>query len=146
VTADVDPRTHLQELDRDECVRMLRAKHLGRLGVVVGRQPLIFPVNYALDGENIVFRTDPGTKLHAAVGEAVAFEIDDADNVYHAGASVLVVGTAELVPEREHDRLHALPLGPWCPGRKATWVRIRPGAMTGRRIDPVEVAKDPTRH
>ncbi len=139
----IDPRTHLQELDRDECMQLLRSHHLGRLGVVVERQPLIFPVNYTLDGENVVFRTDPGTKLHAAIGQHVAFEIDESDSMYHGGASVLVVGPAELVPASEHKRLSTLPLGPWCPGAKATWVRIRSGAITGRRIDAAEVAKGP---
>lgn len=32
-----------------------------------GTHTVIFPVNYAIDRGNVVFRTDPGTKFHAAV-------------------------------------------------------------------------------
>src|SRR4051812_3082650 len=120
---------------REECLQMLANRGFGRLAVVVQDQPLIFPVNYAMDRSAVVFRTDGGTKLYAAVGRPVAFEIDGADAVYHEGWSVLVVGVAEEVfDEQELARLRALPLGPWVPGPKPHWVRIRPGAITGRRL------------
>jgi uncharacterized protein len=136
MTADAHPTTMLVELDTDECLRLLACHHLGRLAVVIDGRPLVFPVNYALDGRAVVFRADPGTKLHAALGAPVAFEIDGSDNRYHEGWSVLMVGTAEEErdPCRRHD-LEKLPLGPWCPGPKSHWIRIRPGAITGRRIE-----------
>lgn len=138
----LDPRTHLEVLPRDDCLQFLAHHHLGRLGVVADGQPIVLPVNYALDGESIVFRSDEGTKLHAALGQAVAFEIDGADNLAHAGWSVLVTGRATVVPDRDHERLGRLPLGPWCPGPKATWVRIVPSSITGRRINARAVALD----
>jgi nitroimidazol reductase NimA-like FMN-containing flavoprotein (pyridoxamine 5'-phosphate oxidase superfamily) len=101
----------------------------------VGGQPIILPVNYAMDGSRVVFRTDPGTKLFAAVGHPVAFEIDGSDTMYHEGWSVLVVGTAEEVcDEAEIARLSRLQLAPWESGPKAHWVRIHPSAITGRRL------------
>ena len=132
----LDPRTGLEVLPRDECVRLLGAHALGRLAVVVGGRPLVFPVNYTLDGGSIVFRTDTGTKLFGAVPEHdVAFEIDGSDALYHTGWSVLVVGTGrEVTDPVELSRLTHVRLGPWCPGPKAHWVRIRPQAITGRRI------------
>jgi nitroimidazol reductase NimA-like FMN-containing flavoprotein (pyridoxamine 5'-phosphate oxidase superfamily) len=131
----IEARTTLDVLDPDECLRLLARHHLGRLAVVVDDQPLVFPVNYALAGHSIVFRTDPGTKLHAANGHRVAFEIDGTDAQYHEGWSVLVVGTAheELEPSRLHD-MARLPLAPWRPGATAHWMRISTGAVTGRRI------------
>jgi hypothetical protein len=88
-----------------------------------------------MDRSSVVFRTDDGTKLYAAVGRPVAFEVDGADAIYHEGWSVLVVGVAEEVIEaREVARLEALPLGPWVPGPKSHWLRIRPAAITGRRL------------
>ena len=125
----------LTPLDEDECLRRLAAQHLGRLAVVVDGQPLVFPVNYALHGREIVFRTGAGTKLLGAAGKRVAFEIDGADNMYHDGWSVMVVGSA--IEEREPARLHELdllPLTPWCPGPKGHWMRVRTAAITGRRI------------
>ncbi|HEX5614521.1 MAG TPA: pyridoxamine 5'-phosphate oxidase family protein [Acidimicrobiia bacterium] len=136
MTPATDWRAELVEIDRSECLRRLGAHAVGRLGIVVHEQPLVFPVNYALDDETVVFRTDPGTKLHGATrGRRVAFEIDGIDPLYHEGWSVLVVGTAEEVsdPHERHQLAH-LPLALWGAGPKAHWVRIRPDAITGRRL------------
>ncbi|GIU85933.1 MAG: hypothetical protein KatS3mg009_0448 [Acidimicrobiia bacterium] len=128
-------RGRLEELGRDECLALLARHHLGRLAVVVGGRPLVFPVNYCLDGDRVVFRTDAGTKLHGALGGPVAFEIDGVDGLYHGGWSVLVVGEAEEVADgAERDRLARLPLGLWAGGDRSHWVRIRPAAVTGRRL------------
>ena len=125
----------LETIDARECLELLIAHHIGRLSVVVGDQPLVFPVNYAMLDRQVVFRTDPGTKLHAANRRRVAFEIDGIDPRYHDGWSVLVVGTAR--EERDAVRLRkfaALPLAPWVSGAKAHWLYIAGGAITGRRI------------
>ena len=131
-----DVRAELVELDREECLRRLGTQAIGRLAVVVQDQPLVFPVNYALDAETVVFRTDSGTKLHGASrGRRVAFEIDGVDPLYHEGWSVLVVGSAEEVTEpHEVSRLARLPLAPWGTGPKVHWVRVRADAITGRRL------------
>jgi nitroimidazol reductase NimA-like FMN-containing flavoprotein (pyridoxamine 5'-phosphate oxidase superfamily) len=137
MTTDIDRRTGLEILDRDECVGLLERCVLARIAVVIGGHPLVFPVNFTLDGDAVVFRTDEGTKLHAARNGPVAFECDGVDSVYHTGWSVLGTGKAEeVVNEAELARLARLPLGPWGPGPKSTWVRIRPRTLTGRRIPP----------
>ena len=137
VGAGIDSRTGLEELGRDECLELLARAPLGRLGVVVGGRPLVFPVNFTLDGTAVVLRTDEGTKLYAARNGPVAFECDGIDRMYHTGWSVVVLGDAEEVRDpREVARLEGLPLGPWCPGPKPTWLRIRAKTITGRRIPP----------
>src|SRR6266542_703777 len=68
---------------------------------VVDVLPQIFPVNYALSGRMIVFRTAPGTELSYAPMTKVAFEIDDYDAPTGVCWSVMVQG----VP---HDALEAL--------------------------------------
>jgi len=137
VNSVVDGRTHLEVLDRAECLRLLAGTHLGRLAVVVDERPLVFPVNYALDGDAVVFRTAEGTKLHGARGHEVAFEIDRFDAAYHTGWSVLVVGVGEeLDAPADIERCSRLPLRPWGEAPKAHWMRIRPRAITGRRIPP----------
>ncbi len=133
----IDSRTHLEVLDRVECQRLLQMTHLGRLAIVVEGRPLVFPVNYALDGEAVVFRTAEGTKLYGALGHEVAFEIDGFDTAYHLGWSVLVVGMGEeLHDPAEIARCERLPVRPWGEGAKSHWLRIRPRAITGRRIPP----------
>ena len=62
----IDARTGLEVIAPDECRRLLGGDVVGRLAIVDGGSPAIFPVNYALDGEAIVFRTAPGTKLRWA--------------------------------------------------------------------------------
>jgi hypothetical protein len=137
MTTEIDGRTGLEILDHDECVGLLERSKLARIAVVIGGHPLVFPVNFTLDGDAVVFRTDEGTKLHAARNGPVAFECDGIDSVYHTGWSVLGSGNAEeVVNAAELARLAQLPLGPWCPGPKSTWVRIRPRTLTGRRIPP----------
>lgn len=133
----IEARTGLEELDRDECLTLLAHAPLGRLGVVIGGRPLVFPVNFTLDGHVIVFRTAAGTKLHAARNGPVAFEVDGIDGAYHTGWSVIALGDAEQVTDpSEIARLERLPLTPWCEAAKPVWVRIRPTALTGRRIPP----------
>ena len=137
MSASVDARTQLEVLGRTECISLLGRSSLGRLAVVCEGSPLVFPVNFTLDGEAIVFRTDVGTKLHGARTGRVAFECDGVDSVYHTGWSVVATGRAEEVCNRaEIARLERLPLGTWCPGPKSTWLRIRPTTLTGRRIPP----------
>jgi nitroimidazol reductase NimA-like FMN-containing flavoprotein (pyridoxamine 5'-phosphate oxidase superfamily) len=45
------------EIPVDECYRLLRTQQVGRLGVNAEHYPLIFPVNYGMDGDTIVIRT-----------------------------------------------------------------------------------------
>lgn len=131
-----DEHADLEVLDREECIRLLEAHHLGRIAVTVAERPLVLPVNYAMDDGTVVFRTAGGTKLDAAVrGTFVAFEIDDADATYHGGWSVLVTGVAEEITDAEELRRAAqLPLRPWAPGERNHLVRITPVTTTGRRI------------
>ncbi len=132
-----DSRTGLEVLDFDECLRLVGGSTLGRLAVVIDSRPLVFPVNFALDGGTVVLRTDEGTKLFAARAGFVAFECDDIDRVYHTGWSVIITGRAEEVHDvAEQRRLERLPLGPWCRVPKPVWLRIRPHTVTGRRIPP----------
>jgi hypothetical protein len=137
MTTDIDRRTGLEVLDWGECLALLGRSSLGRIAVVMNGRPLIFPVNFALDGDAIVLRTDPGTKLYGARNGPVAFECDGTDAVYHTGWSVLATGHAvEVRHASDRARLERLPLGPWCPGPKAIWLRIQPRGLTGRRIPP----------
>jgi nitroimidazol reductase NimA-like FMN-containing flavoprotein (pyridoxamine 5'-phosphate oxidase superfamily) len=131
----IEDRGGLEIIFEDECRRLLQPGGVGRIAVVDHGQPLVFPVNYAFDGPDIVFRTAPGTKLDAARGALVAFEIDGYDMTYRTGWSVLVQGRAEEVRDAaERSRLATLPLRPWARGSKPQWVRIRPTLITGRRI------------
>jgi nitroimidazol reductase NimA-like FMN-containing flavoprotein (pyridoxamine 5'-phosphate oxidase superfamily) len=127
----------LGELSKDECLELLAGREVGRIAVVAEGQPLIFPVNYVLDGDLIVFRTDPGTKLDHASLDRVAFEVDEIDPTHHEGWSVVVVGTGREITgalDRASEREQSLPLQPWASGPKEHWIRIVAPAITGRRL------------
>lgn len=129
-------RHGLEMLSREECVRLLAAQSIGRVGINVSALPVIFPVNFALLDGDVVFRSSPGSKLTAAVERAiVAFEVDNADAMFHSGWSVLVVGPAhEITDPAELALAERLPLTAWAPGAKGHFIRIRSEIISGRRI------------
>lgn len=126
----------MQILSRAECLALLRHSLVGRVIVTDRALPAAFPVNFALLGEDVVFRTAAGSKLEAASARAVvAFEVDDMDPVRQTGWSVLVQGRAALIEDPvDLARASALPLQPWAPGRRLEFVRVRSELVSGRRI------------
>jgi len=133
----VEGRTKLQVLSSIACERHLQSETVGRVAVMVDDHPEIFPVNYVVDERgDIFFRTDPGTKLHAAAtAPTLAFEIDGFDEEREIGWSVLVVGQARwLGRPQDIAKVRSLPLKPWAAGEKANVVRLSPAKITGRQI------------
>lgn len=126
-------RTGIEVIDADACFRLLRGRRVGRLGIVVGGEPLILPVNYAVAGETIVFRSAPGSKLDMGPRAPACFEVDEFDESMRAGWSVLVAGRLEEIGADE-----AGPSGvtPWAPGERDHWMRLVPRRVTGRRVGP----------
>jgi nitroimidazol reductase NimA-like FMN-containing flavoprotein (pyridoxamine 5'-phosphate oxidase superfamily) len=127
----------LKVLDREECESLLATQRVGRVGLATP-EPLVLPVQYAMFEGDVVFRTAPGEKLIAAVmGRTVAFEIDDFDVSSMTGWSVVVVGAAEeIVDRQELGRVRELELHPWAGEARDRFVRIRTEELSGRRIDP----------
>jgi nitroimidazol reductase NimA-like FMN-containing flavoprotein (pyridoxamine 5'-phosphate oxidase superfamily) len=134
----IDLNSGLEIIEGSECLRLLSGEEVGRLGVVVGGRPEIFPVNYALDGDCVIFRTDAGTKLAAAIQDPVVFEVDRLDRATRSAWSVIIHGRADHVTPYGspalRDRTAHLALYPWTGASKAHLLRIVPTTMTGRRI------------
>jgi uncharacterized protein len=128
--------TRMEELDDAECRELLAGRHLGRLALCDFGGPVIFPVNYILDRDLVVFRTEPGSKLDAATErESVAFEVDSVDAATRTGWSVVVRGAlTEITDPGDLERLRGLPLYPWAPGARTRYVGVRVRSITGRRI------------
>ena len=134
-TVPVD-RNGMVVLSKAECMNHLGRNGLGRVAITVGALPAVFPINYAVDGEYVYFRTAAGTKLAAAARNAVvAFEVDHVDRMAHTGWSVLVIGPAEEVVDHDtRATADELPLARWLPGGVETLVRIRAELVSGRAI------------
>lgn len=134
-------RNGLEMLSHQECLGLLARASVGRIGVSMSALPAILPVNFAMLGDDIVFRTGTGMKLAAAVTNTiVAFEVDEFDHVHHTGWSVLVVGTAsEIMAAADLAAARELGLDPWALGVEHTrFIRIDTEMVSGRRLAPID--------
>ena len=135
-------RLGMTVLATNECFDLLRTQQVGRLAVAIGQHPDIFPINYAVDGGSVVFRTAEGTKLAGALlTPAVAFEADGVIEGSDEAWSVVVKGRAREIGKM-FELLDALdlPLYPWQVAPKPRFVRIVPDEVTGRRFTVVDPA------
>jgi uncharacterized protein len=131
--------TGMLELGAAECWRLFRTQEVGRLAVSIANFPDIFPVNYVVDGQSIVFRTGAGTKFAAAVlGRGIAFEIDGYDPIAGDAWSVVLKGVAREIEHMvEYFDAEELPLFPWHASPKPDFVRLEPTEVTGRSFHVV---------
>jgi nitroimidazol reductase NimA-like FMN-containing flavoprotein (pyridoxamine 5'-phosphate oxidase superfamily) len=127
----------LEELTEAECMNYLAGAQVGRIALVIEDQPAIFPVNYILDGEEVLYRTGEESELSKAGLTHVAFEVDHIDPSTHQGWSVLVQGRADDLAgaiDGTSQRLRRRTLHTWAPGTRDRIFVIRPSRITGRRL------------
>ncbi len=128
----------LRTVSPAECFELLEPGGVGRVGFTAADGIMILPVNFAVTGKAIIFRTAPDTLLALYADGPVSFEADRLDEALREGWSVLVHGHArKVIGEREvrrlEDRTH---LEPWAGGARDVYVRITPNRISGRRIQP----------
>ena len=127
-----------RKLSPAECLDLVPPSGVGRAAICALTGPQIFPVNYVVDGESIVFRTSAYSALGTlATGAQVAFEVDSVDHDHAAGWSVVAAGRAEEVDdETELDRLRERGLEPtaWAGGLRRTYIRLRWTSLSGRVV------------
>ncbi|MDA8279375.1 MAG: pyridoxamine 5'-phosphate oxidase family protein [Actinomycetota bacterium] len=124
-----------------ECRRLLAvgAKHglHGHLGISGQGAPVVLPVDYGMDGPDIVVQIGEGLFHSIAEHGLVAFLVDGVENgrVW----SVLVRGYSSLMDHLElgADSPHPRVLAP---GNRL--VKIRSDVVTGRRFTPAMAAAD----
>jgi nitroimidazol reductase NimA-like FMN-containing flavoprotein (pyridoxamine 5'-phosphate oxidase superfamily) len=133
----------LDELSVAECWELLATQAIGRVAIIVGHYPLVFPVNYAVDNKAILYRTGVGTKLYAIHRSNVTFEVDEIDTAHRTGWSVMVKGVAqELSLQRDRQAISRAELSgaaPWAAGEREHLIRILADQVTGRRIRPADL-------
>jgi transcriptional regulator with XRE-family HTH domain len=106
------------------------------------RGPVAFPVNYKMEGDDVVFRTTDGSggpvaflRQAPASGRKVAFDVDHLDDALAEGWSVLLSGSARIITDKDElDRAKALGIEPWAGPDLDVYVRLTPDEITGRRI------------
>lgn len=127
----------LYSLSRDECMRLVAAGGVGRfLFVEPGRGPVAVPVNFRMDGGDVVFRTaGEGSITEGLHGQPVSFDVDHLDDALGEGWSVLLTGTASIITDPAAlDQAKMLGIEPWAGGNRHTYVRIAVTQVTGRQI------------
>lgn len=122
-------------LEPEECWKLLRETAVGRLGVIIDGRPDIFPVNYKVDSDTLVFLTGTGTKTHAMEGDAsVVMEADSVSAEFGVAWSVVVKGKALRISSTDQDLESASrSLFPWQGIGRDQLFRISPETVTGRR-------------
>jgi nitroimidazol reductase NimA-like FMN-containing flavoprotein (pyridoxamine 5'-phosphate oxidase superfamily) len=129
-------------LDEAECLRLISAGVVGRIGYTGRFGPTVLPVNYVLYEGTIVFRTGQhspmGEDLRTGIAQAeskVAFEVDEISVATREGWSILVQGSAHPV-DSDAERVSVMRSGveAWPGGEKELFVRVVPTRITGRRI------------
>ncbi len=130
-----DDRTQLEVLNRHDCLKLLRQAQVGRIGLLHQGRIMVVPVNFTLDDHHILFRSDPGAKLDAAIAnQDVAFEVDRVDPESRTGWNVLVQGRASVVEDPDAlDQLDRSGLHPWARTAKAHWIQVALEDVWGRR-------------
>ncbi|WP_243725777.1 pyridoxamine 5'-phosphate oxidase family protein [Actinomadura rubrisoli] len=131
----------LEELDRAECLRLIAPGGVGRVAFDDGEGPAVVPVNYAVDGESVLFRTSVSGRLNRSLLTAVtggqvraAFEVDSIDTATRSGWSVLLRGGAHRLSDEERDK--AVRVDPWPGGDRDAWFRLTASDVSGRRLSP----------
>lgn len=126
----------LEHLDVDACLMLLGSHRMGRVAFNDPHGPLVFPVNYVVDGGTILFRTTLGAKLAAAdAHDVVAFQIDRVDRARDVAWSVLVRGRlVEVIEPEEIDRISELVPKAFAGGNRQHFLRVMPASVTGRAL------------
>ena len=121
------------ELTEQECWDFLRERSFGRLAYRMADEVNIVPINAAVDGSRLLFRTAEGSKLLGIhMSEKVAFEADEVGDAM--AVSVVAKGPTLVLEADEGRRAETLLPRPWAPGWKGTFVAIEVSEITGRRF------------
>jgi uncharacterized protein len=127
-------------LSTEQCLMLLRGERLGRVGFLRAGTVEVLPVNYALLGTTIAFKTGQGSKLGAALDAApVTFEVDGvaSSGALPLGWSVVVKGIAGFLSDDQRSAL--LEVGAPLPALRSAaatgrWVVIRAEEIGGRTV------------
>lgn len=127
----------LIELTTEECLSLLTTRAAGRIALRTPGGLRIFPVNYALFGDAVVFRTLPYGEIANNAHEAeIAFQVDELDHDQRRGWSVMANGTARRVddPGEVHLIREEWDPEPWASGQRNLYFKLEWVSLTGRQV------------
>ena len=137
--ASDEPSDILELLDRATCLGLLAGIDVGRVawaeGGSAGGTIMVFPLNFVVDGDEIVMRTSSDVICaQVAAKHRLTFQADDFEPAIRCGWTVLASGPVEVVTEpAEVERLAGL-VHPWRGESNLRVLRLHVESMTGRRL------------
>jgi nitroimidazol reductase NimA-like FMN-containing flavoprotein (pyridoxamine 5'-phosphate oxidase superfamily) len=91
----------MESLTRDEAIEILNGAMVAHLGLVVDGEPYVTPMSFVVDGDQILFRTQPGKKLQAMREHPrICVEVSEFDEESGDWVSVIVNGSAVETKDR----------------------------------------------
>ncbi|MCE7481276.1 MULTISPECIES: pyridoxamine 5'-phosphate oxidase family protein [Microbacterium] len=124
----------ISELQEQQCRELLTTTTVGRIGFVADERVHIFPVNYAVSGDDVLVHTSSDGILRR-VGDAdspVAFEIDYHDDLAGTGWSVLMHG--RISTASDEDVPTTAGRAPWAGAERVLPLRFHIESISGRRV------------
>lgn len=125
----------LEVLGRSDCLELLGTVAFGRLGLSIDALPVVLPVSFVVDGDDLAVVAVGDDRLAVALGGAiVAFEAGRHDTVSGMDWSVLVRGCSTRLPGSERmGGLSAGDPGVWGEGVTGHRAIISTELVSGRR-------------
>lgn len=123
-------------IEEDECFALLTSTTVGRVGFVHDGRIEIIPVNYRVDGRDVLVRTRADGILAALPEQPdAAFEVDHHDDLGGTAWSVLMSGRFENITADEAEavpttRRHIV----WAGDERTLWLRFVTAHISGRRV------------
>ncbi len=122
----------LVDLSDDECWALLSTRSVGRLAWHGPEGISVVPLNYVVDGQQIVVAIAPYSSMARECDDAeVAFEVDHLVEESRAGWSALARGRCRV--DYDHSPDDASP-DHWPTGARPLHLRVEVDTLTGRRL------------
>jgi nitroimidazol reductase NimA-like FMN-containing flavoprotein (pyridoxamine 5'-phosphate oxidase superfamily) len=123
-------------LSEGDALALLATVPVGRLVYSDRALPFVTPVNFILDGADVVIRAGRRSPLAThAPGNVVAFEADEINAVDRSGWSVVVTGRVQLIDDADEvARLDAWHLQTWRPAATDRYLRLRAELISGQYL------------
>lgn len=122
-----------------ECLRLLAGERIGRVAISVNALPVILPVRFVLDHDEILFRAAPKGLLAEATRQAVvAFEADGSEPGVGSW-SVLATGLARHLADGGRV---STSLPPWSSDADVV-VALSPQLLSGRWLSESSIGGGP---
>ncbi len=133
------PPRGMSELKESDALTLAGTMPVGRLAHVQSEQLSVVPVNFLLDGRDVLMRTAGDAELLGAArrGAAAALQVDDLVEWSRSGWSVLIRGRlTEVTDPASVECVLTGSLHAWAGAGRDHVVRLVGEQVTGRRIEP----------